>query len=360
MMWMFTAHIITWWIVPEDKWIYYIIYPIIDFIGASGFLFISGISTALSYNNRKIKAQNDDNYNEKMIRNEYFIRVLLLFILALLFNIAFGWIWYRKIINLWRWYFLLTLSFSLLFAWPLLKASKIFRICIGACICIGNKILIDVLLPYEGEFNLYGILFYILYYKVYTDNPILTFFIFFLIGTVFGDIFFEMNQIENRNERLTILKKKIIIPSSILAPILITIGVIFEFPKFFTLRGSLSWSIYCLGLIMVLITIFISIENYMTIKTEKSYKFLFYFSYYSLSLFMFHFPLALLFYGKISLSYIIFYIVGTIIIVGVFLRFLYKKIEDKYTIFNWKITFSLNTIISRISTNIVRKKKKLS
>ena len=356
MMWLFTGHILNWWLRLDDVWFYFSIFFFIDFIGASGFLFVSGISTSLSYNNRKIKAKTSEDYNEKMLRNEYLLRVLFLFIVSILFNIVFGWFWYNKLINIWRWYILLTITFSLLLAWPLLKISKLFRIFIGICIWIFNIFLKEFLLPHEGELNFYGILFYILYHKL-RDDPILVFFTFFLIGTVFGDIIFEIIQIENKNERLIILKRKMIFPSLIMAPILITIGVLFKFPEFFVLRGSFSWSIYVLGLDIILITILLSIEEYEIVKTEKSYRFLFYFSYYSLSIFIFHYPLALLFYHKISLYSILFYIVLTIIIVGLFMRFLYKRVEGKYSILNWKITFSVKVLVNRMSQNIVRKKR---
>jgi len=185
----------------------------------------------------------------------------------------------------------------LILAWPLLKRSKLLSLIIGISIWIFNAILINFLSPHEGEFNFYGILFYILYHKL-RDDPILGFFSFFLIGTIFGDIIFKINQFENKDERLSLLKKKLMLPALIMAPILIIIGILFNFPEFFTIRGSFSWAIYVLGLDLILITILVSIEEFEIIKTKKSYKFLFYFSYYSLSLYIFHSPLALFFYHK--------------------------------------------------------------
>ena len=141
-----------------------------------------------------------------------------------------------------------------------------------------------------------------------------------------------------------------------MAPILIIFGVLFKFPEFLISRGSFSWAFYILGLDIILITFFISIEEFEVIKTKKSYKFLFYYSYYSLSIFVFHYPMALLFYHKINLQYIVFFIVSTIILVGFLMRFLYKRIEGKYSILNWKITFSIKVQISRMSENILRKR----
>ncbi len=355
MMWLFSGHILNWWLRIEDAWFYPFIFFYIDFIGAAGFLFVSGISTSISYNNRKIKAQTSEDYTEKMLRNEYFLRALLLLIISLIFNMIFGWFWYNEIINIWRWYILMTITFSLILAWPLLKTSKLLRFIIGIGIWILNIILIAILLPHEGEFTFYGILFYVLYHKI-RDDPILGFFTFFLIGTIIGDVIFEVEQIENKNERFLIFKKKLILPVLIMAPVLIIIGILFKFPEFFTIRGSLSWSIYVLGLDLLLITVLMSIEEFEIIKTEKSYKFLYYFSYYSLSIFVFHYPLALLFYHQLSLEYIGIYILVTIILVGLLMRFLHKRIEGKYSILGWQITFSVKVQIGRMSQNIVRKR----
>ncbi|GAH00731.1 unnamed protein product, partial [marine sediment metagenome] len=84
-----------------------------DVIGAAAFLFVSGISTSLSFNNRKSKSENSEEYTKKIIRDEYFLRALFIFIIAILFNIIYGWLFTRNILNLWRWYFLLTIAFSL-------------------------------------------------------------------------------------------------------------------------------------------------------------------------------------------------------------------------------------------------------
>ena len=354
MMWLFSEHILSWWLIEEERGILYIMLSIFDFIGAAGFLFVAGISTSISYNNRKIKAQTSEDYNEKMLRNEYLLRVFLIFIIAMSYNIVFCF-WYNDMSDIWRWYILLTITFSLLFAWPLLKTSKMLRIIIGICVLIINMYLIEFLSPHEGRLNSYGILFYILYHQL-NDNYILGFFTFFLIGTVFGDIIYEIIQIDNREERLSLIKKKMILPSLIVGPILITLGVLFKFPDFYLMRASLSWAIYMLGLDIIIITTFVSIEEFEIIKTQKSYKFLFYFSYYSLTLYIFHSPMALLFYRQLSLSYIWIYIVISIILVGLLMRFIHKRIEGKYTILNWQITFSIKVQVSRMSQNIVRKR----
>jgi len=57
MSWMFLGHLIGWWIKPEFIWLESLAFSIFDPIGASGFLFISGVSMALSYRNRMYRVE---------------------------------------------------------------------------------------------------------------------------------------------------------------------------------------------------------------------------------------------------------------------------------------------------------------
>ncbi len=56
MSWMFLTHLIDWWFGGSD-WLQSVTVSIIDPIGASGFLFISGVSVALSYRRRMYKVE---------------------------------------------------------------------------------------------------------------------------------------------------------------------------------------------------------------------------------------------------------------------------------------------------------------
>ncbi|MFX1383351.1 MAG: heparan-alpha-glucosaminide N-acetyltransferase domain-containing protein [Promethearchaeota archaeon] len=354
MIHMIFGHLVTWWLYSEQMWVLYLQISILNFMGAAGFLFISGVSTAISYNNRSIKAEKSEDYSKRMMRNEYMLRALFITAIALLFNVVVGWWESGDIIHLWRWYILLTIALSLFLGWPLLKTSKIFRIIIGVSVWIVHKVLSDYLMPHEGEFNLNGILYYILYHQ-FSDAPLIIFFSFFVFGTIFGDIIFEIVQYENQDEKVAVMKKKLILPTLIAAPILIIFGVIYEFPEFWLTRGSFSNVFYALGLEMLLITTLLSIEENEIIKPKKSYRFLYYFSFYSFSVFIGSFVFGLILRQQFDVFPGLIYIIGTIILIGFFLRFLYKRFEGKYTILDWTITFSMKLQISRWSTSIVRR-----
>jgi len=56
MAWMILGHLIDWWLRIEFSWLQKLTSEILDPIGTSGFLFISGVSITLSYRNRTVKA----------------------------------------------------------------------------------------------------------------------------------------------------------------------------------------------------------------------------------------------------------------------------------------------------------------
>ncbi|NVM37244.1 MAG: DUF1624 domain-containing protein [Candidatus Lokiarchaeota archaeon] len=189
MTWMILGHLFDWWLKSEYSWVKSITSMILDPIGASGFLFISGISITLSYRNKNIKANTTEDYDPRMIRNSYLLRAFFIFFIAIVYNISIS-LSLNDLIWIWTWFVLLTAAISLFITWPLLKTSRIFRILFGLFVLILNQIILSILLHYESDSNLFGLLFHILYHDIHQD-PILIFFPFFLFGTVVGDTLFN-------------------------------------------------------------------------------------------------------------------------------------------------------------------------
>ena len=134
--------------------------------------------------------------------------------------------------------------------------------------------------------------------------------------------------------------------------ILIIIGVSLNFPDFLNSLGrSFSWTVYSLGILIILISLLLSIEEYEIITTKRSFKFLFYFSYYSLTIFLAHNLLFFVFTRQISASYIIYFVIGTTIMVGALLRYAYKKL-------GWKI--SIKVQISKMSIEFAKRVERRS
>ena len=342
MLAMVFVHLRDWWIIGGANATFsYITRPFIDRTFAPAFMFSSGISTYISYNNRLKKISEE--YSYQTLRNEYILRGLIIGIIGLIYNI------FVAIMNsdpsmIWTWFMLFSIGFSLLMAWPLIKTSKIFKITFGLMIIIANEIIFWLLVPYVGQTNFNGIMYHILFNSLELD-PILESFFFFLIGIVIGELILEIFNIEDQVERRRVLKKKLLFPSLIIGIGLITYSFVFIFPLFFNNIGF-SWIYFSMGMCLLLNSVLLTLEEYNIFKKKRSYKFLFYFSYYSLSLYIFHNIYYFIFLGQLNLIYLIIFITGTVILNGLLLRFLYNKLGPK---------FSLKIQIGIIAASLARK-----
>ena len=86
MVYIMVGHMIDWWTISSEDWLFNVYVSLFSAIGAAGFVFISGVSTMISYRNRIEKVKNTVNYGTKIMRREYFIRGLLILGLGLLYN----------------------------------------------------------------------------------------------------------------------------------------------------------------------------------------------------------------------------------------------------------------------------------
>ncbi|MFX1573634.1 MAG: heparan-alpha-glucosaminide N-acetyltransferase domain-containing protein [Promethearchaeota archaeon] len=339
MLWI---HLYDWWVVDYNSWLLYEINLFLAKIFAPSFLFVSGISTFLWYKNKIQEVSTDENYNFHMMRNEYLFRASSIFIIAIIYN-SFTVIRLNNISWIWTWYMLLSISVSLFMAWPLLKCSVIFRIFIAIGIWIINHFILAFLLPYKGQFNLYGGLFHILYNSLDFD-PILVYFPFFLFGTVVGNIIFDIFIINNQQDRRIAFKNKFLVPSSILGFILIGLHF-FPFYPLILIDQPFPLIIFALGFNLLIVTFLVSVEEFNLFETKKSYKFTFYFSYYSLTIYLSHNILYFLFRNQINPFYYFFVIIIVIIGFQLTLREVYKK---------WGSKASLKVQIARLSSGFAK------
>lgn len=337
MSWMILGHLFDWWLKADHSWIRSIMTMIFEPIGASGFLFISGISIALSYRKRLIKARISDDYNYRMLRNSYLFRALFIFIIAIIYNSTLA-IRLSDPQMIWTWFVLLTIAISLFISWPLLKTPIVLRFFLGISIIIFNQFLVTLLVPHSGRASIDGFLYHFLYNDI-TQDPIMYFFPFFLIGTVVGDMIYKAFYLENENHSWNSSKKKILAIIIVFGIGFILFGVMFKTPQFLT-RSSFSWIIYSLGFDLCLLTIFLVVEELNVLKPEKSYKFLFYYSFYSLTIYLAHNLLYFLLLNQLNVFNIWFFIAVTFISIGIILRAIYKK---------WEGSASLKTQIGKIS-----------
>ncbi|MFW9987879.1 MAG: acyltransferase family protein [Candidatus Odinarchaeota archaeon] len=347
MAWMILTHLIDWWLRSEYSWLNSLTKMILDPIGASGFLFISGISITLSYRNKTIKANKFEDYNPRIIRNSYLLRAFFIFVIAIIYNTSIS-LTLNNLIWIWTWFVLLTTAVSLFITWPLLRTSRFCRIIIGLYVLILNQLLVSVLLQYEGETNMYGLIFYFLYHDIHQD-PILTFFPFFLFGTAVGDTLFNA-LFSEQNEKIMkqSFRYRFLCSFMVIGILLIILGVVIFFPKFLE-RRTFSWIIYSLGVDLALFTLLLIFEMFFMPKVEKSYKFLFYYSYYSFTIYLIHNLLFFLFLNRLNVANIWFFISASFIIIGLLFRAIYKK---------WGGIASIKVQISRVSRKLSLKIEK--
>ena len=325
-VWMIIGHLTEWWILNEELWFFNTLRSIGDPLGSGAFLFIAGVSTALSY---KKNIQDREINSIKMYRRAYLLRTSIIFIIALIYNALIS-IKMNNPADIWTWFILLTVSVSLFLGWPLLKTSKRFRIYLGLILWVINLFLMNYLSNFSGQMNFLGILNHLLYNRLGLD-PILSFFTFFIIGTVIGEIIFEIYLIEDRKERKFILKKKLLIPGLIFGIMLIIFGIFFRFPNFLHHR-TFSWLIYSLGIQLILISSLIFIEEIEVFRFKKNYKFLYYYSYYSLSIYLLHNVLFFIFQNSLQHVYLLMYISITLFSLGILLRIIHIKIGPHFSI----------------------------
>ena len=336
------GHLLNWWIISADIWLYEILWNFGAFVGGGGFLFVSGMSAALSYRRRKEKSQLLQDSSEKLIRNKYLIRALLIFLISTIWNLV-GSI-YSNIPGVWTWFVIQTISISLLLAWPFLKTSKQFRLYVCFFIWISNEFLFIWLSAFRGETNFLGFLYYFLY-NVPEQNVILGYFPFLLAGTIIGDIFFESSLKEGKKEQQDYLRKKLVRPSIIGGIFLVIFGILFEFPNF-TTKETFSSHMFTFGLELLLISFLVIIKDFGKIKFKKNYSVIKYYSYYSFTVFFAHQLLYFVFPPQFNALEIWIYIVPTMVLVTLLFRYIYIKVGKNA---------SLKFYISKFATFLAEK-----
>ncbi len=329
MLGMVWVHLRTWWLRTEDAWFIAISRLLIDRIFGPAFIWISGISIMIWYRNASINAKELENYNARIMKKEYHFRALILLVIAVIYNLFvaigvydFTWIW--------AWFILFSLAFSMLLSYPFFRTSKLFRLIYVFVIIIINQIMVTILWPYKGQLNIYGVLFHIFYHPLFL-YPILISYAFYLLGTVFGDLLFELFQIEDIAKRRLALRNKFLIPSCIICPVLFTLGAIF-IGEFFWIDYPFAWVPFSISLIVFVMLIFLIFEVYGYFDTKKSYKFSYYFSYYSLTVYLGHNILFFLFFRQLNIFYFFIAYTTTVVLMGLALRVIYRRWRSKFSI----------------------------
>ena len=326
---MVLGHLLDWWIIRSDYWLITFLFSFLAPIAATGFLLVSGFSAAIAYKSRARKAATSTDITMTQAKNIYFIRALLLLAIGLIYNAAPA-LALNDLRGIWAWNVLQTISISLLLAWSLLRIPKYLRIGLGIGLLVVNDLLFPFLLSYIDQQNIYGVLFHILYHpdEAFT---ILAYFAIFIIGTVVGDFFFNFNTINNSEERKNTIKRVFIRTILIVGIILTSFGIIYRFYDFIY-RRTLSSIFYSIGVILILLSVLLYLEEFEKIKPKKRYRFFFYYSFYSFTIYIAHDLLIFLFYQQLNALIIWGAVIGIFILLTLLLKVIHKKLGIKVSL----------------------------
>jgi len=336
-IWILFGHLFVWWmdysIVP---FFYDTIVPIFEPLGAAGFLFISGVSLQFSYTKKLNESFEQKKRSNRVLRNTYFIRASILLIIALFFNLG-TYIQEPGLSNIFSWWILFTISITLFLYWPLLKLSKKTRFITATSILIFNPIIKFMLQTFSTSNSIVNVFYQLLYPLDDRQNPLIPFLPFFIYGSCFGDLIKEIDF--NRKDDNKHFLKKYSLPLIVISVALLLFGILFQFPMFI-LRNSFLWVIYSLGLIILTFTSLITFEKFEIINFDSQYNFLFYYSYYSFSIYLSGFLLMLIPVPALNLVNFWFFYFITMALFTIIVILIYDKI---------KALFSVKYLMSRAS-----------
>ena len=344
MAWMIFGHLIDWWSSPADNWIVIFTHRTCEPFGASAFLFISGISITLSFRKSMNKAAIFEEFSKKTAIYEYMFRTFLVFLIGIAYNVFVA-IGAGDMSIIWSWFILQTVAVCFFLTLPLLYAPKVARVVISIFMLFGNLLLVDFLLPFEGTNTLHGVLFYILYNPL-NLVPILYFFPFFLFGTIFGDLLSDIESSGASDHQKTLAyRKKVIFPGLVIGTSCLIYVLVFFYPDF-VIRRTYPWIFYTIAVHFLLFSLLLGFEEYELYRKEKRHRFLYYYSYYSLTIFLTHYPLYFLFFGQLNAWLVVIAAATAFVVIGLILRFLHDKFGPE---------LALKVHISRIATSLAER-----
>lgn len=322
-LWMLFQHITLWLANANALVMLDLIVNIFDGFGSGAFLFVSGLGIALSHRSKKQKVVNKKGFFYKRLRLNYFLKAGLLLALSFGFNLFI----YFVVSNLdatviWIWFILQTLPISMILAWPLLNSNKYLKVISAIGCLVLYQILIGLLYPFKNQYS--NPLFIVQFILFNGDHlsPLLGFFPFFIIGAFFGDIIYENSIHDKTKLKNSAFINQKVLPLLLSGIFLIIIAILIIPPGIITVPSSsflfsfrsVSWLLYSIGILLTTFSLLLIIEKSGLFKIKEKYRFVYYFSYYSLSVFLLHYIFDIFFFPSLDLWLIL--ILWSLIVFG--------------------------------------------
>ena len=182
------AHVALSWLDRDWRYIYGLVFALLDVLGPSLFVFLSALSVIFSVRRKKGVLP------EKVIRNGILTRGIVIMVLGVLMN-PMSLLTAGEIVsfpaNLWGWNIFMFIGFSQIASYYVLKLKRITRAVIGTIIIYFSPWVREIL--YEGKEagNLVLAFFHFIITSPLPQVPILPFLAVCFISTIFGEYLYD-------------------------------------------------------------------------------------------------------------------------------------------------------------------------
>ncbi len=346
------AHVAMYSFIPEEKWIYFVVYTFLDVFGPSMFVFLSCLGVVFSIKKKR------GGTADKKSRNAVFQRAAIMFVIGCVPNIVsnfkFGWL------SFWFWFILQFLAFSQIITFYALKLPKITRMIIAFLLIFiitpglfenittsmaAAGIDYRALRP-EDLSNPYALGFWFLFYPAYMTPP-LPWIAVPLIASIVGDSLVDAVSQGTREAKMSFLKSTIV-DGIIFVMFSIGFGatvvntdyglnIIFGInymnpyfqitglPEFLIMHTNFNL-LYNMGMSMILFSIVFYFTEVRGMRGRKL-NFLNFYGRFSLSLFVYHALLGIFFPNMLTIPWLVVYIIFVYAALYYLLKMLVVKFE---------------------------------
>jgi len=188
--WIVLAHVALSWLDNDWRYMYGLVFALMDIVGPSLFVFLSALSVVFSVKKKKKGKE----YSEKIIRNRVFSRGITIIIIGILWNpmslqtTGGGSVPFPA--NLWGWNFLMFIGFSQIFSYYALKLKKSTRLIVGTIIIFISPWIREILYSFKDD-NLAVSILHFIFTSPLPQVPFLPWIAVCFISTIFGEQLFE-------------------------------------------------------------------------------------------------------------------------------------------------------------------------
>jgi Heparan-alpha-glucosaminide N-acetyltransferase, catalytic len=329
---MLLAHAMTYWPDENSFWVMPIYFIILNISGTSQFTYVAGLGLSFSWLQYRAKGM-----SEKEIYQKSMSRTYVMIIVSIGYNFVATIVRGTGLAGLWCWNILQCIAFCRLIGTFLMALQRKMRFFIAIALVFLTGIITWWMVPLYATNIPAKLVFYLFYNPMHGDG-FLVFFPFFLMGTVLGEIVFEIVRItRNASNPIPKATQKVNpeitsnstseIPSNADIEIIsllkywlkigivifltgILIGLTPTGPKYdyyelifwinthpnimistlplFLMPNSFAWALYCSGWHIILTVLFVYYIDVLK-KSHKPWTIFVYFGKYSLTIYFFHY-----------------------------------------------------------------------